>query len=158
LEVPDFSRPPEGFDGPGTPGYPTVPTTATIEFTEVQEAAASLLGRGYSVTQVARILQPHLVDGGTSDIRKGVQARHKLKRWIKRKSFRDLVYQRAVVELDLNLPGIIKGVAHKARSGRVDAARLALELTGRHDPKGEQHLTHVTVQIANIPRPGANSG
>jgi len=81
------------------------------------------------------------------------QARHKLRRWEKTQKFRDLVYEVAVVKLDMDVPQILEGVSNRAKRGRVDAARLALEVTGRHNPKGEQQAPNITVQIANIPRP-----
>jgi len=77
----------------------------------------------------------------------------KLRRWERTPKFRDLVYQVAVVELDMSTPQILQGVANKAKRGRVDAARLALEVTGRHNPKGQEKPTEIHVQIANIPRP-----
>jgi hypothetical protein len=79
-------------------------------------------------------------------------ARHKLRRWEKRRDFRDLIYANAVAGLDLELPEILQGVGRSAKKGRVDAARLALEVTGRHT-RDDQPPTQVTVQIANLPRP-----
>jgi hypothetical protein len=81
------------------------------------------------------------------------QARAKLRKWEMNQVFRDLVYRNAVVELDMSSPAILKGISRKARRGRVDAARLALELTGRHNPKGDQAPTTVQVVFAGIPRP-----
>jgi hypothetical protein len=75
-----------------------------------------------------------------------------LKRWEHNQKFRDLCYEVAVVKLDFEVPGILEGMAKKARS-RVDAARLVLEVTGRHNPRGEQTAPNITVQIANLPRP-----
>jgi len=51
---------------------------------------------------------------------------------------------------------ILTGIAKKAQRGRVDAARLALELTGRHNPKGEQAPTQVAIIFQGIPRPMAD--
>jgi hypothetical protein len=79
-------------------------------------------------------------------------ARSKLRRWERTDSFRDLVYEHAVARADMEIPGILKGMTKRAR-GRVDAARLVLEVTNRHNPKGEQQVPNITVQIANIPRP-----
>jgi glucose/arabinose dehydrogenase len=66
-----------------------------------------------------------------------------------------MVYASAVVKLDMSTPAILKGVAAKAKRGRVDAARLALELTGRHNPKGDQQPAQVAVIIGGVPRPRA---
>jgi hypothetical protein len=68
--------------------------------------------------------------------------------------FRDLIFQEAVVSLDLKTPLILNGVAKAAQRGRVDAARLALEVTGRHTSH-EAQVTNVQVVLQNIPRPVA---
>jgi len=84
------------------------------------------------------------------------QSRHayqKLRRWERTATFRDLIYRHAVVELDLAIPDILQGVARKGKQGRVDAARLTLEVTGRHNPKGDDKPTEVTLNIAHVPRP-----
>lgn len=122
-------------------------------------AAARLYGRGYKRPQIQTILLDHLAPAkrpGRRDRTREEQqslARSKLRRWEVSQKFRDLLYQHAVIELDLEVPDILAGVAQKAKRGRVDAARLALEVTGRHNPRGEDKPTQITVQIANIPRP-----
>jgi hypothetical protein len=75
-----------------------------------------------------------------------------IRRWTKETAFRDMVYSKAVVDVDMATPQILKGIVGSAKKGRVDAARLALELTGRH-VKDDSMVPNVTVQIANIPRP-----
>jgi len=121
----------------------------------LREAAAKLYGQGFGRAKVARILVDHLVPNGTDRPleQRLSQARVKLRRWEANQEFRDMIYQRAVVELDIATPGILRGISSKARRGRVDAARLALELTGRHNPKGEQAPTQVAVVFQGIPRP-----
>lgn len=69
-------------------------------------------------------------------------------------SFRDRVYEVAVIQLDMSTPSILAGIGRKAKRGRVDAARLALEITNRHNPKGDQSPTQVAVIFQDIPRPG----
>lgn len=108
--------------------------------------------------QIARILADHIAPNSRA-VRpdRGEEgqlrlARRRLAKWEQKQAFRDLVYQNSLVEVDMKLPGILKGMASKARH-RVDAARLVLELTGRHNPKGEQQPTNITLQIANLPRP-----
>jgi hypothetical protein len=143
------------------PLEPTAPPNQDIrvEFSEVQQAAANLYGRGYTRKQITQILFEHLAPAKrpgrrdrTLEERQSL-ARNKLRRWERSPKFRDLVYNQAVVELDMNTPQILAGVAQKAKRGRVDAARLALEVTGRHNPKGQEKPTEIYVQIANIPRP-----
>jgi len=55
--------------------------------------------------------------------------------------------------LDLESPAILRGVARKARQGRVDAARLALELNGRHSPHTDITPAKVNIVFGGIPRP-----
>lgn len=121
----------------------------------VFEHAAKLYGQGYARSKVARIMLDHLVPHGKDrpEEQRLSQARAKLRRWEHMDRFRDLIYHKAVVDLDLESPAILKGVAAKAKRGRVDAARLALELTGRHTPKGDQVPAQVVVAINGIPRP-----
>ena len=118
-----------------------------------------MYGMGFPRARIARIMVDLLVPNGVDRPleQRLSQARGKLKRWEMNQPFRDLVYRHAVVELDMSTPAILKGIGRKARRGRVDAARLALELTGRHAPKGEQAPTTVQVVFAGIPRPGGTS-
>lgn len=116
--------------------------------------AAKLYGRGFTRVRIARALSLHLSP------RSAPEKRHKhalrvLARWEMQESFRDLVWKHAVVKLDLETPAILHGISKKARQGRVDAARLSLEVTGRHVPKGDSHPTQILLQMGNIPRPEA---
>jgi len=77
----------------------------------------------------------------------------KLRRWEYSQEFRDLVYKYAVVDLDMDTPAILVGLSRRAKRGRVDAARLALELTGRHSKEQDQGAVNVTVNLANVARP-----
>lgn len=116
---------------------------------EVRRAAAELLAAGFSAKQVARALVNHLSPVGNE-----TSAYSKLRRWMRKdREFRDLIFEQAVIKLDLSTPAILDGVAKKAKRGRVDAARFALEVTGRHTPNAQPVVTNVTVQVANIPRP-----
>ena len=114
--------------------------------------AAKLYGRGLKKSEIARALADHLSHRATPEQRYS-SAYRRICRWELQDSFRDLVYQHAVVKLDLAAPRILQGISRKAATGRVDAARLALELTGRHVPKGETHPTQIVLQMGNIPRP-----
>ena len=118
----------------------------------VREKAAELYGQGYKRSQIARILEKHLCPkaSGPTVLR---QCRNKLAKWEKEQSFRDLIYQKAVVDVDMSTPDILKGITARAKDGRVDAARLLLEVTGRHNPKGDDHPTQVIVAFGNVPRP-----
>lgn len=125
---------------------------------EVQLAAARLYGQGLKRGAIMRVLLDLLApvqrEGKRDRTREEREAlaRGKLRRWERNEQFRDMVYEHAVVKLDMEIPGILQGMAKKAHH-RVDAARLALEVTHRHNPKGDQQPPNITVQIANIPRP-----
>lgn len=123
----------------------------------VREAAARLYGRGYDRKQIATILGPHLVHDKNTKFKTKEQRRNraltKLRTWERQQSFRDMVYANAIVELDMDTPNIIRAVGKRAKRGRTDAARFALELTGRHNPKEKAVAGPVNVIIANVPRP-----
>lgn len=122
---------------------------------DLQTHVAKLYGQGYTRAQIAKTLVDHLAPtmAGRPLEQRLSHARAKLRRWEHRELFRDEVYKQAVVKTDLALPSILKGVVRTARRGRVDAARLALEVTGRHNPRGEQQAPNVVVAINGIPRP-----
>jgi|SRR6516164_1648739 len=135
---------------------PNQPFTVQMEWNEVRETAARLYGRGFKRSQIARALMDHLypVDGKARTVeQKLTSCNHKLRRWEYSQEFRDLVYQYAVVDLDMSSPQILTGLAKRAKRGRVDAARLALELTGRHSKDQETGPVNVTVNLANVARP-----
>jgi hypothetical protein len=121
----------------------------------VKLAAAKLYGQGMKRPEIARILQDYLAPQAAPG-KKLRRARLKLQRWWTEDEFRDLVWRHAVMELEGEQPAILQGVARKARQGRVDAARLVFELTGRHLPKGEPAAPSIAVVIG-MPRPeGSN--
>jgi hypothetical protein len=123
---------------------------------EVRITAAKLYGRGFRRSQIARALMPHLYpqDGmARTDEQRMATARSKLRRWEYSQQFRDLVYRYAVVDLDMDTPAILVGLSKRAKRGRVDAARLALELTGRHTKDSDNGPVNVTVNLANVARP-----
>ena len=127
---------------------------------QVREVAAKLYGQGYERKHIARMMIDHLVpiktfeDGTPRPLEQRLsQARTKLRNWEHQQDFRDLVYRKAVVKLDLQTPAVLGGVLKKAKKGRVDAARLVLELTGRHNPKGEVQPTQIALVVNGVPRP-----
>jgi hypothetical protein len=135
---------------------PFGPETVLADRDELRIAVATALAQGYSAKQVARAFGKRLVPESPAETPDKIHlaAYQKVRKWMNQdQSFRDLMWDMALNKLDLKAPLILNGIANKAMRGRVDAARLALELTGRHTPKGDQVLTNVTIQIANIPRP-----
>lgn len=122
----------------------------------VKAHAARLYGTGMKRSQVAKIMVDYLVPAASRDKpleQKMATARAKLRRWENTQAFRDMVYQTAVVELDMSTPEILRGLSRKAKKGHVQATRLALEVTGRHNPKGDAAPTSVVVQFTGMPRP-----
>jgi len=119
-----------------------------VSLDEIRLQAAKLLAAGFQPKKIAQAMAKYLSPTANPD-----SAYMKLNRWRYRdKAFRDLVYEQSVLRLDLNSPDILDGIRRSARRGRVDAARLALELTGRH-VKEEATVTQVNIQLNNIPRP-----
>ncbi len=117
--------------------------------------AVRLYASGKTRSQVAEVLKDKLY--GHLDSKTALKkTRLKLRSWEETQWFRDAVYDYAIGLTDMDIPRILGGVRERAKRGRVDAARLALEVTGRHNPRGEQAGPAV-VQInfgGNIPRPG----
>ena len=84
--------------------------------------------------------------------------RAKLRDWEETQWFRDAVYDYSIQQMDLAAPKILNGVARRAKRGRVDAARLALEVTGRHNPRGEAAAPAVVnLNLGGIPRPASRA-
>jgi hypothetical protein len=116
---------------------------------------AKLYGQGMRRPQIAKAMYRYLSVNSERPIEQRIRAaRSKLKRWEREPAFRDLVWELAVVELDMDSPAILRGIARSAKRGRVDAAKLSLEITGRHVTKGDQTAPNITIAFAGIPRPG----
>ncbi len=158
-EFRDLSRSPNDPRGPETE-IEVAGNKIPVARDEIREAAARLYGQGYERKQIAKILLDHLApnkefeDGTPRPKEQRMStARAKLRKWEADEKFRDIIYQTSLVKLDLQTPAILGGIAKKAKRGRVDAARLALELTGRHNPKGDDKPAQIVVAIAGIARP-----
>lgn len=123
----------------------------------VREAAARLYSQGYTRPNIARMLTKHLTPASKleDDYRRFIVAKNKLARWEKEQEFRDLIWDQAVVKTDLAAPQIMAGVVKKAIKGNVLAARLALEVTGRHNPKGESTPSQIAIVFSDMVRPQA---
>src|SRR5262245_27501643 len=113
----------------------------------LEHAAVRLYGHGRGRNTVAEMLAKYM--GGKTAAMKRIRA------WEETQWFRDAVYDYAMVKADMAVPQVLNGVQSRAKRGRVDAARLMLEVTGRHNPKGEAAVPAV-IQInfgGAIPRP-----
>jgi hypothetical protein len=129
---------------------------AKRELSQLQISAATAYGHGMSRREIAKAMLEHLTPttvGKPMDFRMK-RATRRLRLWEKNQVFRDRVYSGAITNVDMAVPSILNGIVGRARRGRVDAARLALEITGRHNPKGEQNAPVVVVAIDGIQRPG----
>jgi len=127
------------------------------ELSELQKTAANAYGHGMSRREIAKAMVEQLSPttvGRPMEFRL-MRARKKLRIWEKNQAFRDLVYSTAITNVDMAMPAVLNGVVSRAVRGRVDAARLALEITGRHNPKGETNAPVVVVAIDGINRPQA---
>lgn len=124
---------------------------------KLQIRVAEAYGNGMTRAQIARALVEHLSPGsvGKPTEYRLKLARMRLRNWERNQAFRDRVYHVAITDVDLAMPAILNGVMSRAVRGRVDAARLALEITGRHNPKGETNAPVVVVAIDGINRPQA---
>lgn len=137
-----------------------LPPEEVEAYDEAKKAAARGLAQGFSARQVSKALAGRIVPlSPHTDPEKLAEAAYrKIRLWMRRdQAFRDLIFQEAVVSLDLKTPLILGGVAKAAQRGRVDAARLALEITGRHTSH-EAPITNVQVVLNNVARPTSNAG
>ena len=120
----------------------------------VQHVAIRLYASGKPRVAVAKLLGPHCYPHLPDELARS-SMRRRLKQWEETQWFRDAVYEYAMIKTEMAIPAIMEGVRSRARRGRVDAARLVLEVTGRHNPRGEQAAPAV-VQInfgGAVPRP-----
>lgn len=125
----------------------------------LESTVVDLYARGLQRRQIARLLLDYLAVKQGDDYPETVNQRMKravrvLRNLEARKWFRDLLWERAMINMDLRTPRIMAGVLRKAEEGRVDAAKLALSITGRYTEQGDVQATQVNVVFgAAIPRP-----
>lgn len=124
------------------------------EHQRLRQHAAKLYGLGFQRAEIARALIDYLCPRhDLPEEQRLSRCRAKLKRWETQPNFRDMVYARARISLDMDHPSHLKALSKQAKRGKVDAIKFALELTGRYSPKGDQQPTQVAVVISGIPRP-----
>jgi hypothetical protein len=124
--------------------------------TRLESTILDLYIRGLKRRRIARLLIDHLAaprEGETLQHRM-MRASRRLRHLEGRKWFRDLLWERAMIAADMRTPNIMAGVVRKAEEGRVDAAKLALSITGRYTEQGDVQATQVNIVFgADIPRP-----
>jgi hypothetical protein len=129
------------------------PSPKANEFTPVQMAALEMIARGEMMSDIVRRLQYHIC-GHEPDRKKRLKkTRQRLRMWLSSQKFRDALWDEAVLQLDIDSPRILQGVSRKAQAGRIDAAKLALEITGRHAPNAEVTPAQIHINFGDIPRP-----
>src|SRR5262252_2387110 len=120
--------------------------------------AIRLYGMGYQRREIAKVIADELYGQKEWPREKRIsRAGQRLRSWETKQWFRDAVYEAAVVELDMSTPQILRGVAAKAKRGRVDAAKLALSLVGRYNDKETAQPAAVTINLVGVPRPAVQS-
>lgn len=68
-------------------------------------------------------------------------------------NFQSRVALRSKASLVLDMPAIASAVGHRAKRGRIDAAKLAMEASGFHNPKVKhEHSGEIKVKL-EMPRP-----
>ena len=143
------------------------PETRTMEVVErprtpnqvspVQILCVQMMARGYLLHEVARRYAGQLAPHEPNLEKRRKKARTKLRHWMATQKMRDLLWEETMVGLDIDSPQIVRGISRKAKAGRVDAARLALELNGRHAPHTEVTPAQINIQFGDIPRPRRSS-
>jgi hypothetical protein len=88
-----------------------------------------------------------------SEAKRVKKARARCRAWSHGELFRQALWDWSVNEMDLATPDILKGITAKAAAGRVDAARLALEITGRHAPNVDVQPASIQIVMGGVPRP-----
>jgi hypothetical protein len=126
------------------------------ERSPTQLAAIRLYSAGNPRKTVAKALAPYLYPEIWAEDEPLARrmAYKRVRAWEETAWFRDAVYESTIARVDAQVPQILNGMARRARR-RVDAARLMLEVTGRHNPRG-QEVQPAVVQIqfgGNMPRP-----
>src|SRR5215831_15976142 len=135
-----------------SPKYPDT------KYSRVERAAAELYAKGWSRHSVARRLEWHLLTERQRTFRptkRRMLAMRRCRNWERKQAFRDLVWQYALEITDAKSGAILNGLAKPAINGRVDAAKVALELSGRYTPRGAEAPTAVQIVVNGVPRPPA---
>lgn len=131
------------------------PTNSKDQLTVVQLRCARMMARGTALRVIAKKLADYIVPDEPDRQKQLKKARARIRSWARTQKFRDAIYEEALIRVDQKTGEIMDGVVEKAVAGRVDAARLALEITGRHSPHTEIQPAQVNVVFSGIPRPAS---
>ena len=129
------------------------PSAHPKELTPIQVIVGQGYACGVTIAKLTRLLQYQICPQEPDDAKRIKKVRLRIRKWLATQKMRDFIYAEAQMMLDLESPAIMRGVARKAKAGRVDAARLALELNGRHSPHTEVQPAAINIVFAGVPRP-----
>jgi hypothetical protein len=140
-----------GLDSKTYTGHKTSPLTRT------EVLVIELYARGLTRRRIARLMLDHLAPPNGDGLRIRLRiASRRLRHLEQRKWFRDALWETALIRADLQSPRILAGVTDRASHGHVDAAKLALGITGRYQEQSDVQATQVNIVFgADIPRPEA---
>lgn len=131
--------------------------TAMQKLDPIQKRLVLWVAKKKSHTEFARKNAKALVpkhDGSKQDLMK--KARARVRAVMVTQDFRDALWEWSLMGVDLAMPDITAGIIGKASAGRVDAARLAMEITGRHAPNSEVQPAAIQIVLQNVPRPAVS--
>ena len=129
------------------------PSSSRHKVSVRQVQVIQLLAHGYTIPEVARKMDHILVPHELNREKRLKKARQRIRIWMATQKMRDLLWEETMIGLDLDSPKIVRGISRKAQAGRVDAARLALEMNGRHAPQAEVQPAQINIAFGDIPRP-----
>lgn len=132
----------------GSPGLPSSTNSSPTTTAAHRETIALMLAGGITHTEIARRLAP-----------KDLKRQKIIRNYIRRtaftdKEFREQVAQKIKAVALLDMGAAVQSLIQRAiDTGRPDAVKLALELTGVHAPRVEhEHSGEVAISF-NLPRP-----
>jgi hypothetical protein len=129
-----------------------VPTSLLERLPALERRAVELYGRGYKRREAARVLMKYF-KGQTREL-KMRKALNFLRRAEQNQMFRDALWEQALVYVDMSSFPIARAMVRHGVRGKVDAAKFALELSGRYTNNSGERSPQVTINFgSSIPRP-----
>jgi hypothetical protein len=118
--------------------------------TPYQARVAELIADGTPPAELARRL-------ARGDKKKARRLRARFRYWVYNNvEFQTRLLAQAKGEAALQATAAMPAVGRRAQRGRVDAAKLLLEVSGMHNPKVQhEHSGDIKVTLATMPRPKA---
>jgi hypothetical protein len=144
--------------GPSRQGLPITtvvgqPSADKAQLTSVQLRAARMMAKGQPIPLIARKLADYIVQHEADREVQLKKARNRIRSWARSQAFRDALWEEALTMVDQASGEILEGLTGAAIRGRVDAARLIFEISGRHSPHTDIQPAQVNVVLGELPRP-----